>query len=197
MLRLRCLNQSPMHHLLTLLWICWKSRRHSQTSQTKKLTPSRKLLTVQMTNPNPGSIWLWKASHTNKSLFPWTMNLVKDSLKTLCPTSLTLIVLSRCHIQVHLSGNNVPTVKPPLDSTSLPSTVTTLLTTYLMAVLQPSRYSIFHSRDTPIPLSLPWWSYSCQCLNTETSTQGNRGFTTEILSISYTITLYKRLVVTL
>ena len=69
MLRLHCLNQSPMHHLLTLLWICWKSRRHSWTFQTRKSILSRKLLTVQMTNPNPDLMWLWKAPHTNKSLF--------------------------------------------------------------------------------------------------------------------------------
>ena len=76
-------------------------------------------------------------------------------------------------------------VKSPPNHTSLPSTVATFLTTCLMAVLQPSGYSVFHSGDTPIQLSLPWWSYSCQCLNTET------------LSISYTIHLYIRLVVTL
>jgi len=70
-------------------------------------------------------------------------------------------------------------------------------TTCLMAVLQPSRYSVFHSRDTPIQHGLLWWSYPCQCLNTETSTWGNRGFTTEIPSISYTICLYIRLVVIL
>ena len=40
-------------------------------------------------------------------------------------------------------------------------------------------------------------SYSCQCLNTETSAQGNRDYTTETLSISYTISLYIRLVVVL
>ena len=73
----------------------------------------------------------------------------------------------------------------------------TFLTTYLIVVLQPSRYSVFYDRDTPIQLSLPWWSYSCQCLNTEISTWGNRGFTTETPSISYIISLYIRLVVTL
>ena len=42
-------------------------------------------------------------------------------------------------------------------------------------------------------------SYSCQYLNTKTSTQGNRGYTTETLSISYSIYiyLYIKLVVTL
>ena len=39
--------------------------------------------------------------------------------------------------------------------------------------------------------------YSCQCLTNEISTQGNRGYTTEILSISYSSFLYIRLVVTL
>ena len=55
----------------------------------------------------------------------------------------------------------------------------------------------FHSRNTPIQLSLLWQSYLCQCLNTETFTQGNKGFTTETPSISYNICLYIRLVVTL
>ena len=64
-------------------------------------------------------------------------------------------------------------------------------------MLQPSEYSIFHGRDTPIQLSLPWQSYSYQYLNTETSAWSNRGFTTETLSIFYTISLYIRLVVTL
>ena len=66
-----------------------------------------------------------------------------------------IIVLEPCHIQVHLSGNNVPMMKPPPNHTSLPSTVATFLATCLMAVLQPSGYSVFHSRDTPIQLSLP------------------------------------------
>ena len=65
------------------------------------------------------------------------------------------MVLYICHIQVHLSGNNVPAVKPPPNYTSLPSIVATFLTTRLMAVLQPSGYSVFHSRDTPIQLGLP------------------------------------------
>ena len=73
----------------------------------------------------------------------------------------------------------------------------TFLIIHLIAVLQPSRYSIFHGRDTPIQLSLPWWSYSYQCLNTKTSAWGNRGFTTETPSIFYTIHLYIRLVVIL
>ncbi len=58
------------------------------------------------------------------------------------------------HMQVYLSGNNVPVVKPPSNHTSLPSMAATFLATYLMAVLQPSGYSIFHSGDTPIQLSL-------------------------------------------
>ena len=75
--------------------------------------------------------------------------------------------------------------------------VATFLTTYLIVMLQPFRYSIFHGRDTFIQLSLPWWSYFYQCLNTETSAQSNRGFTTETPNISYTIHLYIRLVVIL
>ena len=36
----------------------------------------------------------------------------------------------------------------------------TLLATYLMAVMQSSRYSVFHDRDTPIQFGLLWWSYT-------------------------------------
>ena len=39
--------------------------------------------------------------------------------------------------------------------TSLPSMAATFLTTHLMVVLQLSRYSVFHSGDTPIQLGLP------------------------------------------
>jgi len=59
-----------------------------------------------------------------------------------------------CHIQVQLSGNYIPAVISSPNYTSLPSTVATFLTTCLMAVLQPSRYSVFHNRDTPIQLGL-------------------------------------------
>ena len=58
-------------------------------------------------------------------------------------------------MQVHLSGNNVPVVIPPSNHTSLPSMAATFLATRLMAVLQHSRYSVFHDGDTPIQLSLP------------------------------------------
>ena len=58
-------------------------------------------------------------------------------------------------MQVHLSRNNIPVVKPPPNHTSPPSTVAIFLATRLMAVLQPSGYSVFHGRDTPIQLSLP------------------------------------------
>ena len=58
-------------------------------------------------------------------------------------------------MQVHLSRNNVPVVKPPPEYTILPSMAATFLATHLMVVLQPSGYSVFHSRDTPIQLGLP------------------------------------------
>jgi len=93
--------------------------------------------------------------------------------------------------------NYIPIAMSPLKHTSLPSTAAIFLTTYLMVVLQPSRYSVFHDGDTPIQLGLPWRCYSCQCLNTEISAQCNRSFTNETLSISYTISFYIRLVVTL
>ena len=57
-------------------------------------------------------------------------------------------------MQVHTSGNNVPTVKPPPNHTSLPSIVATFLATCLIVVLQLSEYSIFYGGDTPIQLSL-------------------------------------------
>jgi len=75
--------------------------------------------------------------------------------------------------------------------------VATLLTTCLMVVMQSSGYSILHDGDTPIWLSLPWQSHSCQYLNTEIFTQDNKGYTTETPSISYSRNLYIRLVVTL
>jgi len=63
--------------------------------------------------------------------------------------------ISDYYIQVHLSGNNIPMVKPPPNHTSLPSMAVTFLATCLMVVVQPSRYSVFHGGDTPIQLSLP------------------------------------------
>jgi len=58
-------------------------------------------------------------------------------------------------MQAHLSGNYIPTVKSSPNHTSPPSTAATFLATCLMAVLQLSGYSVFHSGDTPIQLSLP------------------------------------------
>ena len=51
--------------------------------------------------------------------------------------------------------NYIPVVMPPLNPTSPPSMAATFLATRLMAVLQPSGYSVFHGGDTPIQLSLP------------------------------------------
>ena len=53
-------------------------------------------------------------------------------------------------MQVYSSGNYIPAVKSPPKHTSLPSTVATFLAICLMAVLQLSRYSIFHGGDIPI-----------------------------------------------
>ena len=100
-------------------------------------------------------------------------------------------------MKVHPSGNYIPLVISSSNYTSLPFTAATFLATYLMAVLQPSEYSVFHGRDTSIWLGLPWQSYSCQYFNTETSAQGNRGYPTEIPNISYNRSSYIRLVVTL
>jgi len=46
-------------------------------------------------------------------------------------------------------------VMSPLKHTSLPSMAATFLATRLMAVLQPSGYSVFYDGDTPIQLGLP------------------------------------------
>ena len=56
-------------------------------------------------------------------------------------------------MQVHLSGNNVPVVIPPSNHTSLPSMAATFLATRLMAVLQPSGYSVFHDGVAPVSVS--------------------------------------------
>ena len=52
-------------------------------------------------------------------------------------------------------GNYISTVILILNYTSPSSMVAIFLATHLMMVLQPSRYSVFHSRDTPIQLGLP------------------------------------------
>jgi len=100
-----------------------------------------------------------------------------------------------CHIQVHPSGNYISVVILSPNYTSPSFMVATFLATYLIAVLQLSRYSVFHSRNTPIQLGLPWQSCSCQCLNTETSTQDNRGYTTDTPSISYSRNSYISLII--
>jgi len=51
-------------------------------------------------------------------------------------------------MQVYLSGNYISIVISSPNYTSLPPTAATSLTTHLMAVLQPSGYSIFHGGDT-------------------------------------------------
>ena len=71
-----------------------------------------------------------------------------------------------------------------------------LLITCLVAVVYSSWYSVFHDRDTSNWLSLSWQSYSCQCLNTKTSAQGNKSYTTKTLSIFYSRNSHIRLVVT-
>jgi len=53
-------------------------------------------------------------------------------------------------MQVHPSGTYITAVISSPNYTSLPSMAATFLAIHLIAVLQPSRYSIFHSGDTPI-----------------------------------------------
>ena len=67
--------------------------------------------------------------------------------------------LAICHIQVHLSGNNVPTVKPPLNHTSPPflqhvswQCCNPLDIPSSMAEILLFN-SVFHNRVTPISVS--------------------------------------------
>ena len=53
-------------------------------------------------------------------------------------------------MQVYPSRNYITVVISPPNYTSPPSMAATFLTTHLMVVLQPSGYSVFHGRDTPI-----------------------------------------------
>ena len=59
-----------------------------------------------------------------------------------------------CHMQVHSPRNDIPAVILIPNYTSSSSMAATFLVTHLITVLQPSRYSVFHSKDTPIQLSL-------------------------------------------
>ena len=49
----------------------------------------------------------------------------------------------------------IPAVKSPPNHISPSSMAATFLATRLIAVLQSSRYSVFHGGDTPIQLGLP------------------------------------------
>ena len=62
--------------------------------------------------------------------------------------------MTECHMYVHPSGNYIPTTILSPNYTSLPFIAATFLATCLMVVLQPSRYSVFHGRNTPIQLGL-------------------------------------------
>ena len=69
-------------------------------------------------------------------------------------SDIVILLTCFCHMQVHPSGNYIPTMISSPNHTSLPSMVATFLATCLMVVLQLSEYSVFHSRDTPIQLGL-------------------------------------------
>ena len=58
-------------------------------------------------------------------------------------------------MQVHPPRNYIPVVILIPNYISPPSMVATFLVTHLMAVLQPSRYFVFHGGDTLIQLGLP------------------------------------------
>ena len=65
-------------------------------------------------------------------------------------------------MQVHSSRNYIPIVKSSPKHTSPPSTAAIFFATHLMAMVQPSRYSmaeillfnlVFHDRVTPVSIS--------------------------------------------
>ena len=70
--------------------------------------------------------------------------------KNLGEREVGIMLMTRCHIQVYLSGSYISTVISSSNYTSLPSMAATFLITCLRVVLQPSGYSVFHSRDTSI-----------------------------------------------
>ena len=59
------------------------------------------------------------------------------------------------HMQVHSSRKYISVVISSPNYTSPPSIAAIFLATCFLAVLQPSRYSVFYGRDTPIQLGLP------------------------------------------
>jgi len=82
------------------------------------------------------------------------INLTNKASKKLNVKAYTMTIKEECHMQFYLPGNYILAVILIPNYTSPPSMVATLLATCLMAVLQPSGYSIFHREDTPIQLSL-------------------------------------------
>ena len=56
-----------------------------------------------------------------------------------------IYTIINCYMQVHPSRNYIPMVISSPNYTSLPSIVATFLAICLIVVLQPFRYSIFHS----------------------------------------------------
>ena len=121
----------------------------------------------------------------------WDFQINSIELQRLSPKRGILSYASPPIQKLHLCGNIISkSYKPTFHSSHLSHNIS------------------YSSAATIWVFCLPWQRYSyltwssivellCQCLNTKTSTWGNRGFTTETLSISYTIRLYIRLVVTL
>ena len=115
-------------------------------------------------------------TNVNKCLKNSKLDIVANFI---CITNNGIVIT--CYIQVHLSGK----LYLCGDATSEPYKPT-FLTTRLMAVLQPSGYSVFHDGVNPVSVST---------LKLPLRVIGV--VTTETPSISYTFYLYIRLVVTL
>ena len=80
----------------------------------------------------------------NKSLF-----LVEQNYE-IHDKEMLVIIYTLCYMQVHPSGNYIPMVISLSNHIGLTSMVATFLIICLMAVMQPSRYSVFYNKDTPI-----------------------------------------------
>ena len=115
----------------------------------------------------------------------------KQFRSTVRITKITVIYNSTC------LENTSPWLYYSPSYTSPSSTMATLLAIHLTVVMQSFGYFVFHDENTLIQLGLSWQSHFCQCLNTKTSAQDNRGYTTETPNIFYSRNLYIRLVVIL
>ena len=106
------------------------------------------------------TLFLFKISSLKKQTFIFT-NFFPIFLSILfwifCYSTYTISLpytVTICHMQVYPSRNYIPTVISSSNYTNTSSMMAIFLIICLMAVLQLFGYSVFHSRDTSIQLSL-------------------------------------------